>query len=64
MIDMVKANARPIAAIAGMVGLYVLVKWFPMAKDERELLLGITEVLGLGLIGFVPGFAKRQDPPQ
>lgn len=61
MIDWLKANARPIGAIAGMLTLYVLAKWFPMAKDERELLVGVTEVLGLGLIGLVPGFTKR-DP--
>jgi hypothetical protein len=64
MKDWLKINWRTVAAISCVSGLYVLAKFFPGLEQERELLVAITEILGLGLIGLVPSFAKPQPKPQ
>lgn len=52
------ANWRPLAAIALLLVLYLLAWLAPMAKDTRELLIAIGNVLGLFGVGIVPNFAR------
>jgi hypothetical protein len=60
VIEIVKANAKPIGAVAALIGMYVLARWFPGLEKERELLITITEVLNLLGVVAVPAFARVQ----
>jgi len=63
-------NWRTFARLLAVVVLYALAKWFPGLEQERETVVAITEVLGLGVLGLTPGLraAKREDdlpdPPE
>lgn len=57
------ANWKTLARVAAVVTLYVMAHYFPGAEEERRLVIQITEILGLGVLGFTPGIrrAKRKD---
>ncbi len=66
MKDFFAANGRTIARVSAVIVLYVFAKFFPLADKEREAIETLTEVLGLAVLGLMPGLrlAKRKDDPQ
>jgi hypothetical protein len=55
-------NWKPIARVIAVIAMYVLAKWFPLAVKEREAIETIIEVVGLGVVGLLPGLrmARRE----
>ncbi len=58
ILDWFAVNLRTIARLVAVLLLYVLVKWFPSAAPEKELLEAATEILGLGVLALTPGLRK------
>lgn len=61
MIEWIKANAKPLAAVLALVLGYALAKWFPGLEKERELLVSIVEALGLLGVVAVPPFMRVKE---
>ncbi len=49
-----RVNWRPIVSVFSLSAMYIMAKFWPGLREERELIEAFTEILGLGLIALVP----------
>lgn len=58
-------NWKTLARLLAVLVMYIMAKWFPLAMKEREAIETMIEVLGLGVVGLLPGLrrTKREDDP-
>lgn len=59
-------NWRPLVRVVAVLVVYLLVKFYPSATLEKETILAILEITGLGVLGLMPGLRqpRREDDPQ
>ncbi len=66
MKEFLSVNMRTIARVVAAIAGYAIIRWFPGHIPERELLIAVTEILGLGILGLMPGLRapRRSDDEQ